>query len=257
MISRADVEKLLCEFAEGSFTAQGWNHAIEAVLAIPAAPVSEVTVKHSAHLAALAIECRTAADTLAATRTFQTGQGILRQAADALEAQAAEIARLTAERDRFEEALGRACLVGATAYLLERAEKAEAERDQWAAREGAATNTIVNLNAELLTAHQALSESQALLAMAYEVAAQEADEHRHFAKGIECCGDCIRTLTPADAQAALEARINAAKEEGREAGLREGVECCTTVIDHNLELSIQTGAYRCKEAILANIEEAE
>lgn len=44
-------------------------------------------------------------------------------------AQAAEIARLTAERDRFEAALGRACLVGGTTYLLERAEKAEAERD--------------------------------------------------------------------------------------------------------------------------------
>ena len=41
----------------------------------------------------------------------------------------AEIARLTAERDRFEEALGRACLVGATTYLIERAEKAEADRD--------------------------------------------------------------------------------------------------------------------------------
>ena len=39
------------------------------------------------------------------------------------------VARLTAERDRFEAALGRACLVGGTTYLLERAEKAEAERD--------------------------------------------------------------------------------------------------------------------------------
>lgn len=41
----------------------------------------------------------------------------------------AEIARLTAERDRFEAALGRACLVGGTTYLLDRAEKAEVERD--------------------------------------------------------------------------------------------------------------------------------
>ncbi len=40
-----------------------------------------------------------------------------------------ELARLTAERDRFEAALGRACLVGGTTYLLDRAEKAEAERD--------------------------------------------------------------------------------------------------------------------------------
>jgi len=49
--------------------------------------------------------------------------------ADRIAALEAEIARLTAERDRFEAALGRACLVGGTTYLLERAEKAEAERD--------------------------------------------------------------------------------------------------------------------------------
>lgn len=42
---------------------------------------------------------------------------------------AAEIARLREERDRFEAALGRACQVGGTTYLVERAEKADAERD--------------------------------------------------------------------------------------------------------------------------------
>jgi len=41
MISRADVEKLRCDFAEGSFTAEGWNHAIDAVLAIPAVVARE------------------------------------------------------------------------------------------------------------------------------------------------------------------------------------------------------------------------
>ena len=40
-----------------------------------------------------------------------------------------EVKRLRAERDRFEAALGRACQVGGTTYLVERAEKAEAERD--------------------------------------------------------------------------------------------------------------------------------
>ena len=39
-----------------------------------------------------------------------------------------EVQRLRAERDRFEAALGRACQVGGTTYLVERAEKAEAER---------------------------------------------------------------------------------------------------------------------------------
>ena len=41
-----------------------------------------------------------------------------------------EVRRLRAERDRFEAALGRACQVGGTTYLVERAEKAEAERDR-------------------------------------------------------------------------------------------------------------------------------
>ena len=68
-------------------------------------------------LAALAIECRTAADTLADMRTFQTGQGILRQAADALEVQAAEIARLTHLFDLSQKT---------TEAVLDRAEKAEA-----------------------------------------------------------------------------------------------------------------------------------
>ena len=40
---------------------------------------------------------------------------------------------LREERDRFEAALGRACQVGGTTYLVERAEKAEAERDRLAA----------------------------------------------------------------------------------------------------------------------------
>ena len=40
---------------------------------------------------------------------------------------------LRMERDRFESALSRACLVGGTTYLVERAEKAEAERDRLAA----------------------------------------------------------------------------------------------------------------------------
>lgn len=40
---------------------------------------------------------------------------------------------LREERDRFEAALGRACQVGGTTYLVERAEKSEAERDRLAA----------------------------------------------------------------------------------------------------------------------------
>jgi histidinol-phosphate/aromatic aminotransferase/cobyric acid decarboxylase-like protein len=39
----------------------------------------------------------------------------------------AQVAELTRERDRFEAALARACLVGGTTYLIERAESAEAK----------------------------------------------------------------------------------------------------------------------------------
>jgi hypothetical protein len=51
--------------------------------------------------------------------------------ADAAEARVAErdaaVAAAWDERDRFEAALGRACLVGGTTYLIERAESAEAK----------------------------------------------------------------------------------------------------------------------------------
>ncbi len=57
---------------------------------------------------------------------------------DAAAPQDDEIARLREERDRFEAALGRACQVGGTTYLVERAEKAEAERDSALAQVAAA-----------------------------------------------------------------------------------------------------------------------
>ena len=46
---------------------------------------------------------------------------------DHIETQATQIDALTEERDRFEAALGRACMVGGTTYLIERAEAAEAK----------------------------------------------------------------------------------------------------------------------------------
>ena len=168
--------------------------------------------------AALAIECRTAADTLADMWTFQTGQGILRQAADALEAQAAEIARLTAENEirwKMEQ------------KWQDRAEKAEA----------------------------ALSESQALLAMAFDVAATMTAQGFHPRE--------IRALTPADAQAALDARINAAREEG--------LRLAAKLIDEGFDRGIASKVEQCAHdrygwedcescasaAILAKIKEAD
>lgn len=54
----------------------------------------------------------------------------------------------------------------------------------------------------------------ALIAAAYEVAASEAEEHEHFAKGFECVGSCIRALTPANAVAAQAARDRRMRAEG-------------------------------------------
>ncbi|SFI15171.1 hypothetical protein [Albimonas pacifica] len=53
----------------------------------------------------LAKDCRDAAQALAKTGTFPTGQSILLEAADALEAQAAELAQVRGERDRLRVAL--------------------------------------------------------------------------------------------------------------------------------------------------------
>lgn len=63
------------------------------------------------------------------TRFIAAARQLVPDLMAALQAQAQQIAGLTAERDRFEAALARACLVGGTTYLIERAEKAEAERD--------------------------------------------------------------------------------------------------------------------------------
>lgn len=57
----------------------------------------------------------------------------------------------------------------------------------------------------------------ALIAAAYEVAASEAEEHEHFAKGFECVGSCIRALTPANAVAAQAARDRRMRAEGAKA----------------------------------------
>lgn len=213
-------------------------------------------------------------------------------AADALEAQAAEIARLTAERDayarhlndereNYAEQIGRAekaeaalaetnrVAIAKVAEATEARMKAEAERDQWAAREGAAANTIINLNAELLTAHQALSESQALLAMWPEVAAKIAHEGTLATEddGIAAwIRDRIRALTPAAAQATLDARINAAKEEGRIMGLREAAKLIDEGFDRGIAPKVEQCAHDrygwedCEScasaAILAKIKEA-
>lgn len=176
------------------------------------------------------------------------------QAADALEAQAAEIARLTSERDAYARHLNDERKN--YAEQIGRAEKAEAERDQWAAREGAATNTIINLNAELLTAHQALSESQALLAMAFEVAAHEV-RGSNLGLTIGDVADDVLSLTSTDAQAALDARINAARKEGRIMGLREGAAIAQSLHDRAATKGQVLNRNTVGKAILAKIKEVE
>lgn len=155
------------------------------------------------------------------------------EAADAIEAQAAETARLTA-----------------------RAEKAEAALSESRAREAVSFKAAAPIRS-LIEEGEITGLSRMDEFGLYLLDDEQAPVYCALTLTLEQLGKIGSTNPIADAQAALDARINAAKEEGRVLGLREGVECCTTVIDHNLELSIQTGAYRCKEAILSKIKEAE
>lgn len=87
---------------------------------------------------------------------------------------------------------------------------------------------IARLTARAEKAEAALTESQALLTMAYEVAAglpRDPNWVWRFAPSW-AAGDlskAIRALTPADAQTALDARDKAKVEEGRVMGLREAM----------------------------------
>lgn len=195
-------------------------------------------------LAALAIECRAAADTLADMRTFQTGQGTLRQAADAIEAQATEIARLTAEVETL-----------TTCGIIE-----------VAVRNPSVNDYMLHWETRAEKAEAALSESQAREAMAFEVAAKHLDPEQarptdydrnkrtaydagyHDARKSDAA--IVRALTPADAQAALDARIDAAREEGRIAGLREAADAFPD--DLPFVAMLLTGV---RKTILAKIKE--
>ncbi len=159
--------------------------------------------------------------------------------------QQAEIARLTAKLAAAVEVQDRLMNERYQQYL--RAEKAEA----------------------------ALTESQAREAAAYEVAAglpQDPNwiwrfEPRWSARDLS---DAIRALTPAEAQAALDARDKAKVEEGRIMGLREAADLCKpkkaktdwgnrwTPATKNPQSAAAQGARRqCYDAILAKIKEAE
>ena len=243
------------------------------------------------------------------------------EAADALEAQAAEIARLTAEvmrrsemhecamaerddcildwsdtkaeRDRLAAETARltaalneadACdkgLVRLNEALQQRAEKAEADRDKWF--EGAGAHHVASMReaqmadqnaARAEKAEAALSESQAREAMWPEVVARLCDEtadealeesspaSRMISVWFRGQAKAIRALTPADAQAALDARINAAREEGRIAGLREAAELIAGEDRTREELKrgrLQAPGVlaRAYDAILAKIKETE
>ena len=131
--------------------------------------------------------------------------------ADLYAAQAAEIARLTAERDRFEAALGRACLVGGTTYLVDRAKKAEAERD-------AALSEVQALIAVSIKGLQ--DQIGKLLGILDDWDKSRADEHNggltmhtygmspdwYVEAAFWSCYGCGPQDSPADATAALAAR---------------------------------------------------
>jgi len=115
----------------------------------------------------------------------------------------AAVQALRAERDRFEAALGRACLVGGTTYLVERAEKAEAERDRLAAANAALEAQV----ARLVGALEAL---------------------RHTVCGETGFASCVRAHSgkayPWPALDEAEALVNAALAEVQADARREGGE---------------------------------
>ena len=89
----------------------------------------------------------------------------------------AEIARLREERDRFEAALGRACQVGGTTYLVERAEKAEAERDSALAQVAGLQDKVRFFEEFTREPEAALSRHNAQMrAEGYRIAAAEKEE---------------------------------------------------------------------------------
>lgn len=145
---------------------------------------------------------------------------------------------------------------------IERYDKAEATLSECQAAEEGAMMILTQTFIERDAARKALSESQALLAMAYEVAAmlpQDPNwiwrfEPRWSARDLS---DAIRALTPADAKAALDARINAAKDEGRIAGLREAAEIAQSLHDRAATKGQVLNRNTVGKAILAKIKEAK
>lgn len=124
---------------------------------------------------------------------------------------------------------------------------------------------IARLTARAEKAEAALSESQALLAMLHRAITEASepdfiwgamDNVNDMDVGLEdfaeAASRAIRAAvpTPADAQAALDARINAAREEGRIAGLREAAEIARGMNNGETAKAIL-------RAILAKIKEAE
>lgn len=164
---------------------------------------------------------------------------------DTLDAQAAENARLTAALETVQ--IEKQACKDAIATLTARAEKAEAALSESRAAEEGAMMILTQTFAERDAARKALSESQALLATWPEVAANHcwakrdllADaEKKQVEAGLtgrdyygrrleaELLSRSIRALTDADAQAALDARIKEAKEEGYRDGWRFAFRQC-------------------------------
>lgn len=138
--------------------------------------------------------------------------------------QQAEIARLTAERDAYARHLNEER--ENYAEQIGRAEKAKAALSESQAAEEGAMMILTQTIAERDAARKALTESQAREAMAYEAAAQTYEDGFPAWDTFSAAARAIRALTPTDAQAALEARINAAKEEGYHDGWRFAFRQC-------------------------------
>lgn len=156
-----------------------------------------------------------------------------REAADALEAQAAEIARLNAD-------------LADTVKQWSKSQDAQVER----------LKAEINALDRAEKAEAVAAEAQALLTMAFEVAANTVARSLNDGQVTHVVPPSVKeaiiSRTPTDAQAALEARINAAKEEGRVEGLREAADLCGK--DNG---PWEASAWCCRQAILAKIKEID
>lgn len=162
----------------------------------------------------------------------------------------ADLAAARAENERLTKALNenKACnrgLVRLNEAVVARAEKAEAERDEWKAEYQTANNGLNvyrNKNAELVKERD---EARAQVVGAFEAAASVAWADRESGLTVNTK---IRALTPDDAQAALQSMLADAERDMRQRAAdtareawRDGYDAAAHILALPLKLALEGG----------------